>query len=131
MAGPLIAVVGSFDPAREKELGLRNGPIVAQAGEDIGRELARQGCRLVVYSSLPHSAELDVVRGYLSVKDVEAESIQVLYSQQLGQPTFPRKRATKTSLRFAPTSTPTGSSPSTSPWATWMACSSSRAGQPR
>jgi hypothetical protein len=102
MAGLLIAVVGSFDPAREKELGLRNGAVVVQAGEDLGRELARQGCRLAVYSSLTHSAELDVVRGYLSVKEVEAESIQVLYSQQFGQPAFPEEKGNEDKFAFRP-----------------------------
>lgn len=88
MDGPLIAVVGSFDPSREKELSLKNTAIGNKAGEDLGRELARQGFRLVVFSSGAHTLEIDVVRGYLSHPNTESGSIQVRYSPQSGQPKF-------------------------------------------
>jgi hypothetical protein len=88
MAGPLIAVVGSFNPERETELSLKNVAIGNKAGEDLGRELARQGFRLVVYSSGAHTLEIDVVRGYLSHPNIEAGSIQVRYSPEAGQPKF-------------------------------------------
>jgi hypothetical protein len=102
MAGPLIAIVGSFDPAREEELGLRNGPFARDAGEQLGRELARGGFRIVVYSSLPHALELDVVRGYLSHKEAEAGSIRVFYSQDFGQPTFPEEKGNEEKFDFRP-----------------------------
>jgi len=88
MPGPLIAVVGSFDPSRETELTLKNVAFGKKAGEDLGRELARQGFRLVVYSSGAHTLEIDVVRGYLSHPNTESGSIQVRYSPQSGQPKF-------------------------------------------
>lgn len=88
MAGPLIAVVGSFNPSRETELSLKNVAIGNKAGEDLGRELARQGFRLVVYSSGAHTLEIDVVRGYLSHPNIEPVSIQVRYSPESGQPEF-------------------------------------------
>jgi hypothetical protein len=88
MPGLLIAVVGSFDPSRETELGLKNVAIGNKAGEDLGRELARQGFRLVVFSSGANTLEIDVVRGYLSHPNTEPGSIQVRYSPQAGQPKF-------------------------------------------
>ena len=88
MAGELIAVVGSFNPEREKELGLKNVALGNKAGEDLGRELARQGFRLVVYSSGAHTLEIDAVRGYLSHPNIEPGSIQVRYSPESGQPKF-------------------------------------------
>lgn len=88
MTRSLISIVGSFDPSREADLGLKNVAVGNQAGEDLGRELARQGFRIVVYSSGIYTLEVDVVRGYLSVPDIEPGSIQVRYSPQSGQPRF-------------------------------------------
>jgi hypothetical protein len=88
MDGPLIAIVGSYNPEREKELGLRNLDLTAKASEDLGRELAKQGYRIVVYTGNPYSMEIDLVRGYVSEKNAQPGSIQVLYSQQKGQPQF-------------------------------------------
>lgn len=100
MAGPLIAVVGSFDPARATELGLKNVDIGKQAGEELGRELARQGFRIVVFSSGIHTLEIDVVRGYVSHPDIEPESIQVRYSQQYSQPSFAQQQGNEDKFDF-------------------------------
>ena len=97
-----IAIVGSYDPAREQELGLKNLTNANQAGEQLGRELARQGFRIVVYSSLPHSLEIDLVRGYLSHNNTEPGSIEVLYSQQVGQPNFKEETGNEEKFAFRP-----------------------------
>jgi hypothetical protein len=102
MPGPSIAIVGSFDPARAQELGLKNTAIGNKAAEDLGRELARQGFSLVVYSSDAHTLEVDVVRGYLSHKDVQPGSIQVLYSQQSAQPTFAEEAGNEDKFDYRP-----------------------------
>lgn len=102
MSAPRIAIVGSFDPERERELGLKNLPLAAQAGEDLGRELAKQGFQIVVYSSLPHTLEIDVVRGYISAKDKELGAIQVMYSQRYGEPEFTPDQATDERFEFLP-----------------------------
>ena len=102
MPAPRIAIVGSFDPEREEELGLKNLPLAVQAGEDLGRELAKQGFQIVVYSSLPHMFEIDVVRGYLSKKDKEPGAIQVMYSQRYGEPEFTPDQATDERFEFLP-----------------------------
>jgi hypothetical protein len=103
MSGELIAIVGSYDPVRRDLLGLKSTlEAYQQAGEDLGRELAEQQYRIVVYSSLPCSLELDVVRGYLSSGRCEPGSIQVLFSQALGQPAFREEKGNEDKFSFRP-----------------------------
>jgi hypothetical protein len=102
MPGPRIAIVGSFDPAREQELALKNVPFGKQAAEDLGRELAKQGFSLVVYSSGIYTLEVDVVRGYLSHPETEPRSIQVLYSQQMSAPVYAEEKGNETKLDYRP-----------------------------
>jgi len=67
---PLIAVFGSTEDGRVYDPPLRGATReVVQACEDIGRELANNGCRLLTYSSNPKFVEASVVRGYLSVSN--------------------------------------------------------------
>jgi hypothetical protein len=110
MLTPRIAIVGSYDPKREKELGLQNLADTNKAGEDLGRELAKQGFHIVVYSSDPHSLEVDVVRGYLTKPDKDAASIQVLfshvYARQHGQPNFDPNQASDVRFEFLPDMSP-------------------------
>lgn len=94
--------MGSFDPAREQELGLKNVPFGKQAAEDLGRELAKQGFSLVVYSSGIYTLEVDVVRGYLSHKETEPRSIQVLYSQQMAAPVYAEEKGNETKFDYRP-----------------------------
>lgn len=102
MTSPLIAIVGSYDPARESELGLKSLGIAPQAGEQLGRELARQGFRIIVYSSLAHTLEIDLVRGYLSDHATETRSIQVHFAQQRGQPSFVEEAGNEEKFEFRP-----------------------------
>jgi hypothetical protein len=102
MDGPLIAIVGSYNPAREKELGLRNLEQTAQASEDLGRELAKQGYRIVAYTGNQYSMELDLVRGYVGQKEAAPGSIQILYSQQHGQPRFVEEATNEDKFDFRP-----------------------------
>ncbi len=102
MAGPRIAVIGSFDPAREKELGLKNLGRASEAGEDIGRELAKQGFQIVAYSSMPHQLEVDVVRGYVSKAEKEPGTIQVMYSQRQPEPSFTPDQASDERFELLP-----------------------------
>jgi hypothetical protein len=74
MDGPRIAVIGS--PWRRTDGGERvSGPeaeahekAACTACEELGRELAGAGCRLIVYSAEEHSIEPHVVRGFVSVQ---------------------------------------------------------------
>lgn len=99
---PLIAIVGSVHPARTAELSLQNVEAAAQAAEDLGRELAKAGCRIVVYSSHPEYLEHDVVRGYLDSGEGKPRSIQVRYPLSDPQPDFPDQAANKRLFDWRP-----------------------------
>ncbi|MEV1200363.1 hypothetical protein [Microbispora rosea] len=74
---PLIAIVGSASQQREYDPPLVDGEVVTLAAESLGRELAKSGFRLAVFSSSVKFIEGDVVRGYISSARLEARSIQV------------------------------------------------------
>jgi len=61
-----IVVTGSALPDREYMPPLRNASAVSGACEEIGRELAKAGFDLIVFSSSDDYIEKDVVRGYLA-----------------------------------------------------------------
>jgi hypothetical protein len=85
MPDPLIAIVGSADPARsDYDPPLKHTDRVAAALEELGAELARAKYRIMVYSASPDYIEADVVRGYVASGVAEPGSIQVRYPQ--GQP---------------------------------------------
>lgn len=87
---PKIAIVGSYDPKRVRELTLKNVDAAPGAGFALGQELARQGCNIVVYASYPFLLEVDVVRGYVDVKrnNPVKGCIQLHYSLNLDHPSF-------------------------------------------
>jgi hypothetical protein len=97
MSPPVIAIVGSCDPERTKELSLRQTDLAPEAGAELGRELARQGCHIVVYASYPYLFEVDVVRGYVEAKKMQPEPdcIQVRFSLKYGLPSFPEEKNNK------------------------------------
>lgn len=61
---PLIAVIGSADPGRTLSPPLTATHLAPEACRQLGRELARAGCDLAVFSSSPEYIETDVVKGY-------------------------------------------------------------------
>jgi hypothetical protein len=99
---PLIAIVGSVNPARAEELDLQELDTAVQAAEDLGRELARAGCRILVYSSHPEYVEHHVVRGYLDSGEGKPRSIQVRYPLSAPQPDFPDQAANKRLFDWRP-----------------------------
>ncbi len=79
MASPRIAIVGDANKSRSPEL-------AKKAAEALGTELARRGCRILVFSSDPSFVEYDVVRGYLASKTKkEPGAIEVRYPPNLGE----------------------------------------------
>jgi len=76
--------------------------VVHQAAEDLGRELAKQGCSIVVYSSTANTLEIDVVRGFLSQKETPPGSIKVIFSQAIGQPAFAEEAGNEDKFDFRP-----------------------------
>jgi hypothetical protein len=77
VAHPLIAIAGSIDSSRRYDPPLRDADRAEQACADLGRELAVQGCHIVVYSSEEGFAEAPVVRGYVESGAAESGSIHV------------------------------------------------------
>lgn len=63
---PSVVVVGSARPDRKYTPEMREIDLVPAACEAVGRELARAGCDLVVFSSSDDYIEKDVVHGYLA-----------------------------------------------------------------
>ena len=66
---PSIVVTGSAQADRDYTPPLREAGTAPAACEAIGRELAKAGCDLVVFSSSDDYIEKDVVRGYLQALD--------------------------------------------------------------
>jgi hypothetical protein len=77
MARSLIAVAGGLDAARQYDPPLRDLKVAHQACEQLGRELALQGCDIVVYSSEASFIEADIVRGYVASGKAQPGSIHV------------------------------------------------------
>jgi hypothetical protein len=95
MADSLIAIVGSYTAGRTYDPPLlHDAATVKQAAEDLGRELAKLGYSLMVYSSDPNYIEADVVRGYVLSGQAKPASIQVRYPQVVAgnnPPSFPEQ----------------------------------------
>jgi hypothetical protein len=80
-AQPAIAIVGSTDPRRTYDPPVRDADRGEAAGEALGRELASQGCRIIVYSGAESFIEASVVRGYVASGSASPGSIQVRFPQ--------------------------------------------------
>jgi hypothetical protein len=79
MADPLIAIVGSADPARGQPI--RHVQEVTRAPQQFGHELAKAGCRILMCSSAARYIEKDVVAGYVASGKAKPESLQIRYPQ--------------------------------------------------
>ena len=90
MEPPLIAVVGSLDETRPHDYDppLVDPPTGRTACEELGAELAKHNCRIVVYSSAAGFVEGDVVRGYVTSGKAQPGSIEIRYPSDTGV-TFP------------------------------------------
>lgn len=102
MAKPLIAIIGSYDPAREQILELKDLALAPKAAELLGQALANLGFHIVVYASYPYMLEIDIVKGYCSVKGAEPDSIHVYYSQKNARPTFQEETTRSELFKFYP-----------------------------
>ncbi len=85
-AEPRIAIVGSADPARATELGLRNPNEALRAAAELGAELARRGCSIVIYSFRPQFIETTLSQGYLEAQAPRPKSIRLIYPYANGEP---------------------------------------------
>ena len=102
MGEPLVAIVGSADPARKAELGLIDPEATLRAGEEMGDALAKRQCRIIVYTAAPEYIEAAVVRGYLRSGQAGKDSVVVRYPADSAEPAFPEKVRYRGCLRFEP-----------------------------
>lgn len=75
---PIIAIIGN----------VKEDPLAPAAAEAVGRELAKAGMRILVYSSGSDFLEGRIVRGYVSTRLASRQSIQVRYPLHGQKPAF-------------------------------------------
>lgn len=75
--GPLIAITGSIDSTRSYEPPICEHVRASTAAEELGRELAVQGCSIAVYSARTAFIEASVVGGYVASGVAQPGSIHV------------------------------------------------------
>jgi hypothetical protein len=75
---PIVAIVGN----------LKTHPLAPAAAEALGREFAKGGIRILVYSSGPDFLEGRIVSGYVGSKVAARRSIQVRYPLHGAKPEF-------------------------------------------
>ena len=77
MGQPLIAIIGGIDKTRDQAA-------ARQAAEELGTELAKRGCRILVYGNEPNFFETYVVKGYLeSGAEIADGAIEVRYPEDI------------------------------------------------
>lgn len=86
MSEPLIAVVGDVSPGRALTPGGIDPVSGSAAAEELGRELAKRGARLLVYGG-PY-AEADAVRGYVAAGPKADRCIVKWFSHGHAPPPF-------------------------------------------
>ncbi|GAB4102987.1 hypothetical protein GCM10028790_20060 [Micromonospora taraxaci] len=93
MSAPTVAVVGSVATGRSYDPPLRDVAVAARAAEEIGRELAQHGCRLVVFSSDEGFVESAVVRGYAQSGRARPGAIEVRGPYRADPTDFPEAQS--------------------------------------
>lgn len=77
MGQPLIAIIGGIDKTRDQAA-------ARKAAEELGMELAKRGCRILVYGNEPNFFETYVVKGFLgSGAKIAAGAIEVRYPENI------------------------------------------------
>jgi len=90
MARPKVAIVGSVDETRIFDPPITDPAAARRACEELGRELAKSGWDIVVYSAKRMFIEADVVRGYAAHQPAHPGSIHV--KSPLGKGSFDELR---------------------------------------
>jgi len=78
---PIIAIVGN----------VKTGSTAPSAAEALGRELAKAGLRILVYSSGAEYLEGRIVRGFVASRLATPRSVQVRYPLHGQKPAFPEQ----------------------------------------
>jgi len=89
MPGPLIAIVGDVNPSRVFSPAMKDPAKAKKAAEDVGKELAQRGAKLLVYGG--PFLEADVVRGFVAGKPAEDRSIIMWYTIDQEPKPFPEE----------------------------------------
>ena len=76
MERPLVAVIGNASKTTNPELATR-------AGRELGAELAKRNCRILVFSSNQEFIEWEAVQGYMGSAKKVAGSVEVRYPPNL------------------------------------------------
>lgn len=93
---PLIAIVGN----------VQTSPDAPAAAETLGRELAKAGMRILVYSSGADFLEGLVVRGYIASRAAASRSIQVCYPLSGQKPAFAEQTTNGDAFDWRPDHSP-------------------------
>ena len=81
LSDPIIAIVGNVKTSEN----------ASAAAEDLGRELAKAGFRILVYSSGPDYLEGSVIRGFVASQAARNGTVQVRYPLHGKKPAFPEQ----------------------------------------
>jgi len=93
---PIVAIVGSA----------KNGDKASAAAETLGRELAKAGFRILVYSSEPDFLECHVVRGYVASGIALRCSVEVRYPLHGVKPAFAEQSTNRELFDWRPDHAP-------------------------
>ena len=93
---PIVAIVGN----------LKSDPAAPGAAEALGRELAKAGFRILVYSSSADFLEVPVVHGYVGSRLAARRSIQVRYPLHSQKPEFPEQQTNSEVFDWRPDHSP-------------------------
>jgi hypothetical protein len=74
---PVVAIVGSAEAERHYDIPVRDVTGAISAAEDIGRELARAGCRIVAHSGNGKFIERAVVAGFVASGHAGPGSVEI------------------------------------------------------
>lgn len=93
---PIIAIIGN----------VKAGEKAVTAAEDLGRELAKAGLRILVYASGSDFLENPIVRGYIDSQVARIGYIQVRYPFLGAKPAFPEQQSHAKVFDFRPDDSP-------------------------
>jgi hypothetical protein len=96
MISTWVAIVGSADPRRAEELGLRNASSAPSTVKNVGHAVAERGLGLLVFSSDPSFIESFAVAGYVGNQKAQAKGIRVVFPRD---PSVARPRFAEESVR--------------------------------
>ncbi|PWU06643.1 MAG: hypothetical protein C5B51_11790 [Terriglobia bacterium] len=94
--GPIIAIVGNVTTHAD----------AGKAAEALGRELAKGGFRILIYSSKPEFLEVPVLRGYAATRVAARCSVQVRYPLHSQKPEFPEQQTNSEIFDWRPDNSP-------------------------